>query len=216
VQVTAQQLGVPKLVESGRNVVAPPRSGNDNQPMQDDLRLGQKLKQFRLAMRLRLKEVAEAAECSEGMLSKLENGKVTPSIGLLHRLASVLGTNVSALFEQNQTGVVTRAGTRPNISQGDSQRQISLELLTPVPSPTLFQSAIYTIAPKARSDGKITHVGEDFGYVFEGQLELYLDDETHLLGPGDAFYFPSDRPHGYSNPGDTVTKLIWFNTPPTF
>ena len=87
------------------------------------IRFGTKLRHARLARRLRLKDVADKAGCSESMLSKIENDRVAPSIGLLHRLVSALGTNIGALFEQTPSGCVTRVGARPIIQQGkDAQR----------------------------------------------------------------------------------------------
>jgi len=183
-----------------------------------ELRFGTKLKHARLTRQLRLKDIAARAGCSESMLSKIENDKVAPSVGLLHRIVSALGTNVSTLFEPTPESFVTRAGTRPvlNRSCGGEQSEVSLELLTPVPSPLLFQSGIHTVPPHASSDGLVEHEGEDFGYILQGTLELYVGNETFLLGEGDTFYFPSTLPHAYRNPGDTLTRVLWFNTPPTF
>jgi mannose-6-phosphate isomerase-like protein (cupin superfamily) len=47
-------------------------------------------------------------------------------------------------------------------------------------------------------------------------LELTINSEKHLLRAGDSFYFPSDLPHAYRNPGKTVMRAVWINTPPTF
>ena len=80
----------------------------------------------------------------------------------------------------------------------------------------LLQSDIHVIEPLASSDEQISHAGEELGYVIEGELELRLADERHLLQAGDSFYFPSTVPHSYRNPGKTVTRVLWTNTPPTF
>ncbi len=183
----------------------------------DGLQIGTKLRQFRMAKRLTLKELSQQAGCSESMLSKIENSKITPSIGLLHRLVSMLGININVLFEQTSPGTVTRSGQRSILSQTNgSGDAISLELLTPFPSPILFQSNIHTVPPQSESDGRIVHEGEDFGYILEGTLELSVGNETYTLNVGDTFYFPSEQPHGYRNPGSTVTRVLWFNTPATF
>jgi quercetin dioxygenase-like cupin family protein len=86
-----------------------------------------------------------------------------------------------------------------------------------VPSPgQLLQGDIHVLEPLARSDEQIHHVGEELGYVLEGELELTLGDQSYSLKAGDSFYFPSTEPHSYRNPGDTVTRILWVNTPPTF
>jgi quercetin dioxygenase-like cupin family protein len=157
------------------------------------VQMGAKLRQFRLAKRLTLKEVASRADCSESMLSKVENDRITPSIGLLQ-------------------------GERPFIvrNAGAEGSDVSLELLTPSPGPVLFQANIHTVPPRCRSDGRIVHKGEDFGYVLEGTLELSVGDQIYALKAGDTFYFPSELPHGYRNAGKTTLRVLWFNTPATF
>jgi quercetin dioxygenase-like cupin family protein len=72
------------------------------------------------------------------------------------------------------------------------------------------------VEPGGASDGKISHEGEELGYVIEGHLELTVDDHHAILGPGDSFFFSSQRPHGYRNAGNTTVKIIWVNSPPTF
>jgi transcriptional regulator with XRE-family HTH domain len=181
--------------------------------------LGAKLRHARLTQRLRMKDVATRAGCSEGLISKIENDKFVPSLALLHRLVAAIGINVAALFEDTPDSFITRAGERSVFARTAAtagSEAVGLEILTPIPNPTLFQSGIHIVPPNAQSDGSIVHEGEDFGYILEGQLELSVGDRTFHLNVGDAFYFPSTSPHSYKNPGSTTTRVLWFNTPPTF
>ncbi|HEX2842267.1 cupin domain-containing protein [Hyphomicrobium sp.] len=125
---------------------------------------------------------------------------------------------MTSLFDPSAARVVMRQGTRPSIAQnaGADGGDVSLELLTPSPGPVLFQANIHTVPPRCGSDGRIVHKGEDFGYVLEGTLELSVGDETYALNAGDTFYFPSELSHGYRNTGDTMLRVLWFNTPATF
>ena len=52
--------------------------------------------------------------------------------------------------------------------------------------------------------------------MVQGQLELTINKEVRLLNTGDSFYFPSNLPHAYRNPGKTQLRVVWINTPPTF
>jgi uncharacterized cupin superfamily protein len=79
-----------------------------------------------------------------------------------------------------------------------------------------LQANIHRIDPGGESDGRIEHEGEEIGYILQGELELRIDDKTYLLSAGDSFFFPSHLPHGYFNPGEVETRVIWINTPPTF
>ena len=182
--------------------------------------LGARLKHGRLVLGLTMKQLATAAGCSESMLSKVERGLATPSLSALHRLAVALNTNVAELTSVGPlvSSPITRHGKRPIISfKGrNSDGGINLERVI-VPGPgRLLQSDIHVIEPSAQSDEQISHAGEELGFVLEGKLELYLNEERYLLGKGDSFYFPSDIPHGYRNPGKTTTRVLWINTPPTF
>ncbi|WP_244851803.1 cupin domain-containing protein [Caballeronia sp. SL2Y3] len=177
-----------------------------------------------------LRALAGSAGCSESLLSKVEGGHATPSLAMLHKLAIALDTNIAALLSAPTltASPVQRASERPSVRfpgaraappAGKRKRadgSIMLERLV-VPSPgQLLQGDIHVLEPLARSDEQIHHVGEELGYVLEGELELTLGDQSYSLKAGDSFYFPSTEPHSYRNPGDTVTRILWVNTPPTF
>jgi len=183
------------------------------------VRIGVRLKHARLAKRLRLKELADEVGCSESMVSKIENDKAMPSVAMLHRLVAALGTNIGVLFDlQTTNGCITRSGERPVLtSKGHSRGTgVSLEWLSAAPVSTLYQASIHIVEPGQGSDGAIIHDGEEFGYVLEGEFELMVDDEQYLLRVGDSFCFASQRPHSYKNNSSSVTRVLWFNTPPTF
>ena len=181
--------------------------------------IGSKLRRARRARRMRLKEVAELAGCSESMLSKIENNKATPSLVLLHKIVTVVGTNIAYLFSDasSRNQVVQCAGTRPVVEiKPASEGGVSLELLVPETDSQLLQANIHIVPPGAGSEGDIEHDGEEIGYVLEGELELTVGGETNTLRPGDSFFFRSDMPHGYRNVGATEARVVWVNSPPTF
>ena len=77
--------------------------------------LGVKLRHTRMTKGLRLRDLAEKAECSESMLSKIENGHAVPSLKTLYRIAEAMGLTVGQLFDQpaEPNGLVSRGGERP-------------------------------------------------------------------------------------------------------
>jgi transcriptional regulator with XRE-family HTH domain len=182
--------------------------------------LGVRLRHARMVKQLTLKALAVQAGCSESMLSKLESGRATPSLSTLHKIALALSTNVGALVSGPEAGTspIQRADARPKTEFPTSGKRQSIMLeRVIVPGPgQLLQSDIHVIEPLATSDEQISHAGEELGYVLEGELELTLADERYTLHAGDSFYFPSTVPHSYRNPGKTITRVLWTNTPPTF
>lgn len=183
-------------------------------------RLGTRLRLARQTRGLTLKALAEDASCSESLLSKIENGKASPSLPMLHRLVKVLGTNIGWMFEEvdGEEGIVFRAGTRPLISLDPLRRGdgISLERVIPYSPGHLLQCNIHHVEENGESAGPIEHVGEEVGYVISGEVELMVDDQVFQLKPGDAFVFKSDLPHHYRNIGAGRASIFWVNTPPTF
>lgn len=181
--------------------------------------LGAKLRHRRKLRGLTLSEVAARAECSESMVSKIESNRVNPSLTMLRRLAAALEINPSTLFDDSvQEGVVSRAGQRP-VMDTDALRKgdgVGWERLIPYDDGCLLQANVHIVAAGGGSDGQISHVGEEMGYLLDGTLELEVDGEIYHLHPGDSFYFNSERPHSYRNTGEDEARVLWVNTPPTF
>ena len=176
--------------------------------------LGLRLRHARLVAGLTLLQLAQSAGCSESLISKVEHGAATPSLAMLHRLATALGTNISALMSEAPpaAGPILRRGERPVIAAGG----IELERLVLPSRGGLLQANIHIVSPGSASDGAIEHAGEEVGYVLEGTIELTLGDERHTLGEGDVFTFSSHIPHGYRNCGTGVARILWVNSPATF
>ncbi len=181
--------------------------------------LGARLRHRRKLNGLTLSEVAERADCSESMVSKIESNRVNPSLTMLRRLAAALEINPSTLFDDSaEASLVSRVGQRP-VLDTDSLRKgdgVSWERLIPYDEGCLLQSNIHIVAVGGVSDGLISHVGEEMGYLLCGALELNVDGAIYTLAQGDSFHFNSELPHGYRNIGDVEARVLWVNTPPTF
>lgn len=181
--------------------------------------LGVRLRHGRKVAGLTLKQVAEAAGCSESLISKLENDAASPSLAMLHRLATALGSNVSELTSEDWVSQepVLRAGARQvnRFAQRGKAGYIDLERITHLQKGGLLQADIHIVAPGMESE-TIEHAGEEMGYLLEGSLELTLGNATYQLSAGDSFHFPSNVPHGYRNVSGSIVRILWVNTPATF
>ena len=188
----------------------------------DNILIGAKLRHARMLLKLRLKDVAASVGCSESMLSKVENDQVKPSLKILHRLAAELNTSIGALFSNidDANRVVMRRHERPVIRTNTIGRPnaagVRLECLVPDPANRLLYGSIHIVEPGGGSEGLIEHRGEEIGYLLEGELLLTVDGVQYHLYSGDSFFFDSSLAHGYKNPGEVTTKVVWINTPPTF
>ena len=180
------------------------------------------MRHARIVKRMKLSEVADGVSVSESFISKLENDKVQPSLAVLHKLVAFLGVNVSSLFGDLTEGqnplFVMRAGERPVIrtSLRHQTDGVNIELIAPNSRNSLLQASIHEVAPGGSGHGLIAHTGEEIGFVLEGVLDLTVGKETCRISVGDSFFFSSEHPHGYVNPGSTIARIVWVNTPATF
>ena len=170
--------------------------------------------------KLRLKDVAISADCSESLLSKIETNKVQPSIRVLHRIAAALGTSIAALFSAEQTGkvVIIKPSDRPFVTTRDDESggTIKIERLVPFGKDHFLDVNVHVVDPGTYSGGNITHVGEEAGVVLEGQLDIFIEEKRYTVSEGDSFYFRSELKHRYWNPGPSVCRVLWVVTPPSF
>jgi mannose-6-phosphate isomerase-like protein (cupin superfamily) len=60
------------------------------------------------------------------------------------------------------------------------------------------------------------HDGEEFIYVLEGTLTLFLNDEDYELYPGDSIHYSSSTTHNWANYTNKMVKLVVVATPNIF
>ncbi|HSX66448.1 helix-turn-helix transcriptional regulator, partial [Nocardioides sp.] len=113
------------------------------QVAQPDVEIGAQLKAARLARRMTLAEVAEAAGITKGFLSKIERDQATASVASLMRICETLGISVGDLFSA-PSGDVVRRGAYPPINFGGTG--MTEFLLTPHGERRL-QAILSEIAP---------------------------------------------------------------------
>ncbi len=186
-------------------------------------RPGPRLKHARLVKSYTLRQLADIVGCSESMISKLENGKLAPSISLLHRLATALDTSIAELFLESETAAsaqgvtVFPADRRSRFQVEPRLEQVGswFERILPIHRSGLLQANILNVPKGASTSSFVEHEGEEFGYMIEGELEVIVMQTSHFLRKGDVIYFPSSLPHGYRNISDSAAQVLWINTPPT-
>jgi len=179
-------------------------------------RVGGRVRHFRLAKRMRLKDLAIASDCSESLLSRVENNLTNPSLGTLHRVASALGVSTVALFEDTVPSPLVIYTPQERLTIGRGVPGEKAEVLVPYAENRRLEGMLTILLPGGEYNGPFQHEGEEVGYILEGEMELIVGDSVNILKPGDSFFFRSDLTHRYRAAGDAVCRVVWVNTPPTF
>lgn len=181
--------------------------------------LGANLRHLRLVKSMRLAQVAQLAECSEGLLSKIENGKATPSLNLLLRLATALDADVGDFFAavDPTQSLVMRVEDRPELPPEPFRHMQGLKIrrLGPYFSGQLMQSRLFELEPGARSLQDVRHSGEILVHVLSGSCALTIDATRSELRAGDSAQFRAEQAHRLENSHEGLTEVIWITTPPT-
>ncbi len=181
------------------------------------MNFGEKIKKVRNKKKMSLRALAEKVNLSASFLSQIEQGKASPSIENLKKIANELEVKVSFLIdeESKKDTVITRAKDRNRMESLGSKTDISL--LTNPDVAKNMEPIYYEVKPGGES-GKdfYHHPGEEFVFIIEGELDIYLEMEQYRLEAGDSVYFKSTQKHKFVNNSDKIAKAIWVVTPPTF
>lgn len=179
------------------------------------MEVGKQLRAVRTAFGLSQRELAKRAGVTNGMVSLIEQDKVSPSVGSLQKILAAFPMTMAEFFTRDMEAggdVVFRAKELPDVGTGDIQYRLIAASRRDRKMSIL--SELYEPGSDTGED-LLTHSGEEGGVVVEGELELTVAGETWQLGPGDAYYFDSRLPHRFRNTGMVAARIVSANTPPT-
>lgn len=176
--------------------------------------IGAKLRALRLKKKLGLVELARHTGLSTALLSKLERGKMFPTLPTLLRIAMVFSVDLDYFFadhRKHRALAVVRRAARQRFPESPGRRDPAyhFESLTfPVAEPKC-EAFLATFHPLA--DGKARpheHAGVEMIYTLSGELEVTVESTVHTLESGDAMYFDASVPHSYRRTGRTSCSAL--------
>ena len=163
--------------------------------------IGTTVRRLRSSHGLTLGEVAKRSKVSPAMLSRLENGDVSPSLETLSALTGALGVSLSQLFGD----VGKPRGAAQHVPKGQglevvrrgTKRGHTYHLLAADRGPRrAFEPFLVTLNDKSEVFPGFEHPGTEFIHLLEGSLTYRHGEETYLLKAGDSFTFAGEVPHG--------------------
>ncbi|HEY3531464.1 MAG TPA: cupin domain-containing protein [Nocardioides sp.] len=177
--------------------------------------VGPRLRQLREQKAMSARQVADLAGVSAAYLSRLENGRVSPTVATLARLVAAMGETMATLFQEPpgpHENVVRRDGRHRMRSRGVLDSQVTPGWATRL---EILESLV---EPGQGSSGRLhTHAGdEECVLVLDGELDLWLGDDRHHLECGDSATFDCRTPHRWRNPSDARSRVLWVITPASY
>src|SRR5208282_5513982 len=165
--------------------------------------LGEKLRSLRLRKSMGLVELGKHTGLSAAMLSKLERGKLFPTLPTLLRIALVFGVGLEYFFtDERKRHVVAIARKKERLRFPDSPdgRSVaynfeSLDFKATERKLNAFYAEFEPISSEKVKPHQ--HPGVELLFLVSGKLELTIGSETFNLESGDAVYFDSGVRHSY-------------------
>lgn len=181
------------------------------------LDVGARVRHARILRGLRMRDLAGRVGCDESMISKIESGRVVPSLVMLNKIVVALDRDMSSFFglEIDRHKLVQKPEDRLKVG-GDALRGgqgVVYERLVPLAAGNLLEANIHVVEAGGTKIDPITHQGEAVGYLLAGEIELVIDGSTYRMAAGDSFFFKAHLPNSYRNIGRTEARIIWVNTP---
>lgn len=178
--------------------------------------VGAHLRAVRIAYGLSQRELAKRAGVTNGMISLIEQNRVSPSVSSLKKVLDGIPMSLAEFFTLDLSAgpqVFYARNELTDLGGGD----VSLKLVAAKRPNRALAILHERYAPGADTGADmLSHKGEEGGVIIKGRIELTVGAATQILGPGDAYYFSSAVPHRFRNPGRDECEIISANSPPTF
>lgn len=190
--------------------------GNAAEPQHADAlagAFGRNVRRRREEAGLTLEQLSTRSSVSRAMLSKVERGEKSPTIGVASRIAHALDTSLSDL-----TGAPTAAAPGVAVTLRESDRPVFRD------PETGFERHIVSAAPGAGRAEMILHrlparvsTGLLPAYppgtekqlvVLDGTLTVAIGGISETLATGDSLFLQADTDHGFANPTDAPCEYI--------
>ena len=176
--------------------------------------IGEKLKLLRLRKKMGLVELGRHSGLSAAMLSKIERGRLIPTLPTLLRIALVFSVGLDHFFgdpARRPALAIVRRGDRQRFPerQGEEDPAYWFESLDFAAVDRRMSAYLVEFAAVAADRSRRHHhSGAELIYLLSGTLLLTVGDAVHRLGRGDSIYFDSSVPHGYRRDGKSPCTAV--------
>lgn len=174
--------------------------------------LGNQVRTIRRQQDLSVADLASAAGISNGMLSKIENGGISPSLATLQSISAVLQVPLSSLFasfEERQDCSYVPAGEGLTIERRGTKVGHVYRLLGHVlRGDVVVEPYLITLRENAAPHTGFRHAGVELLYMLEGEVHYRHGADVYHLKPGDTLLFDSAAAHGPERLAEVETRYL--------
>ena len=171
-----------------------------------DYAIGTRIRTLRLKKKIGLVELGKHTGLSPALLSKIERGRMFPTLPTLLRVALVFGVGLEFFFsgvvrKSDRNQLPDRPGARDVAYQFESLDYPATERRFNCYYAEFFPVATDRLRPH-------DHPGFEFIYAIQGALSVHVGADEHVLKTGDSMYFDSSVPHAYRRSGGRSCSAV--------
>lgn len=175
--------------------------------------IGKRIKEIRKKKGLTINNVAGKADLSNGLISRIENGRTIPSLPVLLSIVKVLDIEVPDFFKDiplsgGKNFIVSRREEHAIIEKEDEATGFEYRsLFGKQLSSVGFEAVLLEVQPGSQRE-KVETDAYEFKYILSGSCTYQIGADEVLLNEGDALFFDGRIPHVPVNKGTVPAKMI--------
>ena len=179
--------------------------------------VAEKIRRIREGRDLTVERLAEYSGVDAGMIEKLEEGLLAPSLAPLLKISRAMGIRLGTLLDDApQAGpIVVTGGRSEKVIRFSGYREPSADSsldffsLAADKKDRHMEPFVITVRPGERGDLKLSdHEGEEFIYVLDGVIKVHYGKDVYRLEAGDSIYYDSVVPHYVRTAGPDEARLL--------
>lgn len=177
--------------------------------------IGERIKKYRLAKGMTLKDVETRAGVSATHVSEIERGMTSPTIGALSKIADAIEVDLAGIVKRenlSRISIISKNERKP--MKFEEWGATYYSLTKDLPNPKFSFLEVQLDPGIKRPEETSTHEGEEFAFVTKGVMEILIGEEKFILKEGDSIHYRADRPHAMRNIGGIPCRAIWVTLPP--
>jgi len=171
--------------------------------------ISERIRELREIFGLTEEDMAKEAGVDISAYKEYEKSGKNIPISVLYHISQKFNVDLSEIL----TGEAARISTLQVCKRGKGQTidrypGYMFESLAPRFSGKVMEPLLVTLTPGQPEAALVTHTGQEFNLVLEGEIVITYDDKEHTLNAGDAVYFDPTHPHGQKAIGKDKARFL--------
>ena len=172
--------------------------------------IGNRMKELRELSDISIQDFAQELNIDREMYEKYEKGEIDIPASLLYEIANKFNVDLGLILtgEESRMSIfdVTRANKGISVER---RKEYNHENLCSKFIHKKAETFLVTVDPEKNPIPSLnSHPGQEFNYVLEGTLKIYIHNNEIVLNKGDSIFFDSSHRHAMVALNDEPAKFL--------